>query len=137
MLDTKNVTFYTRYVDDILIIYDTKRIKPDTTHNYINQIHTNLQLNPTYENNGRISLLELTITYNTCNVEIDIFQKLTIDTTINFLSSYPTEHKTAAYRYHITRMHILPLPKERQQTEWKVTQLIAQNNNFPKNSQRI
>jgi hypothetical protein len=27
-LDTKNITFYIRYMDDILIIYDSKRMHP-------------------------------------------------------------------------------------------------------------
>jgi hypothetical protein len=29
LLDTKNILIYTRYVDGIVIIYDTKRIQPD------------------------------------------------------------------------------------------------------------
>jgi len=41
------------------------------------------------------------------------------------------EHKLAAYRYHFTRMHSLPLTPERKQAEWTLIQLIAQNNNFP------
>jgi hypothetical protein len=31
LLDTKNVTFYVRYVDDILINYDSKKINNTTT----------------------------------------------------------------------------------------------------------
>ena len=50
------------------------------------------------------------------------------DTTINFLSNHPTEYKIAAYQYHINRMQSLPLTKERQQTEWKTIQAMAQNN---------
>jgi len=29
LLDSKNIIFYTRYVDDIFIIYDTTRITPE------------------------------------------------------------------------------------------------------------
>jgi uncharacterized protein YqfB (UPF0267 family) len=71
-MDTKNITFYTRYVDDILIIYETESIKPEAIHNYINQIHDNLQLNPTYEDNGHISFLDLVIIRNSANLEINI-----------------------------------------------------------------
>ena len=53
------------------------------------------------------------------------------DTTINFLSNHLTEHKTAAYRYHVNRMLSLPLTEERWQTEWEIIKTIAQNNNFP------
>jgi len=58
LLDTKSITFYTRYVNDILLIYDTKCINSNTIHEYINQIHPN-QLNPTYENNNCINFLDL------------------------------------------------------------------------------
>jgi hypothetical protein len=47
LLDTKTITFYTRYVDDVLIICDTKRTNTHLINKYINQIHTNIKLNPT------------------------------------------------------------------------------------------
>ena len=60
LFDTKNITIlYTRYVDDILLIYDTKCINSNTIHEYINQIHPNLQFNPTHENNNCINFLDL------------------------------------------------------------------------------
>ena len=34
LLDTENIIFYTRYVDDILIIYDTKRTHHDLINTY-------------------------------------------------------------------------------------------------------
>jgi len=105
ILDTKNLIFYTRYVDDILIIYDTKRTNPDIIHKYINQIHTNLQLNPTHENNRYMSFLDLLKTRKPTSLNTDIFRKpTTTDTTINFLSNHPSEPKIAAYQYYINRM---------------------------------
>jgi hypothetical protein len=44
LLDTKNIAFYTRYVDDILIIFDTTKIDSHTINPYINNIHNNLTL---------------------------------------------------------------------------------------------
>ena len=55
LMDTKNIVYYTRYVDDILLKYDTKYTNADIIHEYRNNIHTNLQLNPTHKNNGHIS----------------------------------------------------------------------------------
>jgi len=52
-------------------------------------------------------------------MHIDIYRKTTsIDTTINFFSNHPTEHKMAAYRYYITRMHSLPFSLARKQKKW-------------------
>jgi hypothetical protein len=109
LLDTKNIAFYTRYVDDILIIYDITKIQPQTINKYINQIHDNIKLNPTPETHNSVNFLDLKITRNQTNLEIDIYRKpTTTDTTINFHSNHPIEHKTAAFRFHISRMHNLP-----------------------------
>ena len=109
LIDSKNIIFYTRYADNILIIYNTTRTTPDLINTFINQVHTAIQLNPTYENNC-ISFPDLLIIRKTSCLETDIRRKLTTtDTTINFSSNHPTEHKMAAYLYHITRIHSLPL----------------------------
>jgi len=38
IMDAKNIIYYTKYVDDILLIYDTKRTNFDIIHEYITQI---------------------------------------------------------------------------------------------------
>jgi len=63
-------------------------------------------------------------TYNrkSSNFEMDIFRKPTAtDTTISFFTNDPIEHKIAAFRYHITRTHSLPLTPMRQLKEWTLT----------------
>jgi hypothetical protein len=49
LLDTKILSFYTRYVDDILLIYDSTRTNPDNILQYIDTIHRDIQLSPTTE----------------------------------------------------------------------------------------
>jgi hypothetical protein len=81
-----------------------------------------------------INFLDLTITRKQTNLEIDIFHKpTTSDTTINFLSNHPLEHKMTAFRYHISRTYSLPLAPEKKQKEWGLIRLIAKNNDFPQN----
>ena len=109
LLDMKSIALCVRYVDDILVIYDTTKIMLHTTNTYINKIHSNIKLNPTYEEHNSIAFLELTITCRHARLEVDIYRKpTTTDKTINFLSKYPIEQKMAAFRFHITRMHSLP-----------------------------
>ena len=55
----------------------------------------------------------------------------TMDTTINYVSNHPMEHKLAAYRYYINGMITLPLNEENQNKEWNIILNIARNNNFP------
>jgi len=38
----------------------------------------------------------------------------------------------SAFRFHISRIHSLPLNPEEKQKEWEIIQTIANNNNFPK-----
>ena len=42
LLDNRNITIYTRYVDDILIVYDTEKTNSDLITSYINQIHKDI-----------------------------------------------------------------------------------------------
>jgi len=134
LLDSKSITFYSRYVDDILKIYDSSYTNPNAKKQYANTIHNNLQINPSPENAGQISFLDLTFTRKTTSLEIDIFPKPTTNnTTINYLSSHPLEHKLAAYRYYIERMFSLSLNKENPLKEWTTILDIARSNNFPDN----
>jgi hypothetical protein len=114
-----------------------KKINPHTINTYINNIHNNIKLNPTYEEHGSIYYLDLTILRKHTRLEVDIYRKPTTkDTTINFLSSHPIELKTAAYRFHIAHMHSLLLDTNKIQNEWETIQSIA-TDNFPHLLQKI
>jgi hypothetical protein len=103
-----------RYVDDILIISDTTKINLHTINTYISNIYNNIKLNPTYEEHSSIDFLDLIISREHNKLKVDIYRKpTTTDTTINFFSNHPIEQKMAAYRYHITRMHSLPLDPDK------------------------
>jgi hypothetical protein len=131
-MDSKHLIFYTRYVDDILIVYDSTLSSPTSIQHYMDTIHSNIKLNPTHETDGSISFLDLSITRNPTSLQLDIYRKPTAtDTTINFLSNHPLEYKLAAYRFFINRMLSLPLNSAQQQKEWNNIKQIAHNNNIP------
>ena len=103
----------------MLVMYDTTKINLHTINTYINKIHNNINLNPTYEEHNSIAFLDLTTTSRHTRREVDIYRKpTTADTTINFLSNHPIEQKMAAFRFHISRMRSLPLSPDKKQTEW-------------------
>jgi len=54
LIDTKIISFYTRYVDDILLIYDSTRTNPDIILQYVDTIHSNIQLGPMMESENNI-----------------------------------------------------------------------------------
>jgi hypothetical protein len=132
--DDKIICFYNRYVDNILLIYDNTRTNPDIITKYVNSIHNNIQLNPSTEINNTINFLDISITRNPPNLKIGIYCKpTTTDTTINFLSNHPCEHKMASYQFLIRRMLSLPLDMQQQHAEWQYIRWVAQSNNFPPN----
>jgi len=95
-------------------------------------LHPNLQFTPTLEQNNTVNFLDLHIIRHPNKIEIDIYRKpTTTDTTINFTSNHPTEHKMAAYRFLIHRMLSLPLNSEKKNIEWQKILTIASNNKFP------
>jgi hypothetical protein len=114
LIDTKILSFYTRYVDDIFLIYDSTRTNPDNILQYIDTIH-NIQLSPTLESNNSVNFLDLSITRKSTHLGIGIYRKpTTTNTTINFLCNHPLEHRMAAYRFlisnAITLSHDSPNP---------------------------
>jgi len=132
ILDAQNITFHARYAGHILLIYNTKHTTPEIIHSHINKVHPNLQFTPTFEHNNSIHFLDLLIIRHLTQIQIDIFRKpTTTDTTINYTSNHPTEHKMAAYRYLINRMLSLPLSTVRRIAEWQKIRTIANNNKFP------
>jgi hypothetical protein len=98
----------------------------------IRKIHPNITLNPTFEEDNRISFLDLQIIRKQNNIEIDMYRKpTTTNTTINYISNHLQEHKVAAYRHLIRRMNSLPLTQDRKEAEWRTIRSIAKSNNFP------
>jgi len=73
LIQTKCILFYTQYMDDILIIYDTESTNHDYLTQYTNTMHANLQFNPTLESNGYMNFLNLTIIIRSTHIEIDIY----------------------------------------------------------------
>ena len=134
LLDNRNVTFYTRYVDDILVIRYWKNKL--WSHHLIHKLNTQRHSTQPHTWNYKLCKLSwftIVIIRKTANLEIAIYRKpTTTDKTINFFfSNQPMEHKISTYRHHITRINSLPLTAYRKQKEWVTIQQIAQNSNFP------
>ena len=122
LFDTNNIALCTRHVHDILLTYSSHHVTTETVHSFINRIHTNFQFNPTHDSNNGINCLEPLTIRNQSNLPTDIYRKPTpTDTTISCLSNHKTEHRTAAYRYHINRR----LTEEGRQREWETIQTEA------------
>jgi len=75
LTDAKILSFYTRYVDDIFLIYDSTRTNPDNFLLYVHTIHGSIQLNPTMETTKNVNFLDLSINTKPTCLGISIFRK--------------------------------------------------------------
>ena len=84
------------------------------------------------EENKLTNYLDFSIHRNDNNIDIGIYRKPTCtDTTIQFSSNHPYEHKVAAFNYYINRMIMLSIMEQSKQQEWKIVFEIARKNGFP------
>ena len=91
ILDMKSIALYVRHVDDILVIYDTTKINLHTINTYINKIHNNINLNPTYGEHNSIAFLDLTITRRHTKLEVDETNHYRHNNYLSFLSPHRTK----------------------------------------------
>ena len=109
-----------------------KNITADNIYEYLNNIHPSLTFTPTHEQDKTISFLDLLITKQRKTLDIDIYRKSNAtNTTINYQSNNPLEHKMAAYRFLLNRMNSLPLSNNNKKKEWNTIKTIPENNKFP------
>jgi hypothetical protein len=67
-------TYYSRYADDIFIIYDSTITDPDSLTNSMHNIHTDIIFKATPETKNQINFLDLLIVRNETSIEIDIIE---------------------------------------------------------------
>jgi hypothetical protein len=131
-LETDQIKYYRRYVDDILLIYNNAKISPEQVTQAFNDYSNNLEFTATTEENRKISYLDLDIHRTQDGIQLGIYRKPTYtDTTIQYKSTHPLQHKLSAYRYLINRMNILPITNKEKEKEWSIIQNIGMNNGFP------
>jgi hypothetical protein len=125
-LETKSIIIYTRYLDDILILYDESRTNVDTLTRALNNIHNNLPSVPSHEREGQVNFLDLWIIRNNTTLEIDIFRKpTTTDTTIHYLSNHPAEQNGDISFTHTPDEHSQPQSSKQYTafgTDWNLYQ---------------
>ena len=127
-----NIIQYYRYVDDILILYDSDHTDGQTILTDFNEIHPNLQFTIETEHDNSINYLDLSINRTPHNIRIAIHRKPTFtDTIIPYSSNHPPQHKFAAVRYLYNRLHTYQLQQEDYDQEENTIHNILHNNSFP------
>jgi hypothetical protein len=93
------ITAYFRYVDDILITYDSHHKDINSIQNDFNKIHPNMKFTVETEANNRINYLDIIIHRSPTNWVTSIHRKPSFtDTIIPYSSNHPAQHKYTAIR---------------------------------------
>jgi hypothetical protein len=125
------VIYYKRYVDDCFLIIDNEHDNTNDITNYLNSLNPNIQFTSETETDGQLNYLDLNIARVDNRLEFSIYRKpTTTDHTIHSTSNHPTQHKLAAYKSMIHRLHTIPMTNEKFQNELHTIHDIAQNNGF-------
>lgn len=130
IINKYNIKFYTRFVDDILVICDKDKIQNITSE--FNNIHK--KLNFTLENaiNNKINFLDISIQIYKGKLDFSIYRKPTYsDNIIHKNSNHPVNHKRAALNSMIFRLINIPMNKQNYKKELQTILQIAKNNGYP------
>jgi len=93
------ITYYSRYIDDIIIIFDQNKINEVSITKYVNNIHNYLEFKLTEEEENKdINYLDLSIHRNNNSLQLGIYRKPT--QTLLYIS-HPTIHSNINSQ-HIT-----------------------------------
>ena len=119
-IESQEILYYKRYVDDILIICDQHRTNETTITSFMNSINEQLDFKATREINKSINYLDLTINISINKTEVNIHRKPTnADITIQYTSNHPQDHKQATFTFYINRMLTLPITDQAKKKEWE------------------
>lgn len=127
----KTILEWSRFVDDIFVIYDSTKTNDQIILEEVNKEHPNIVFTKEIETGNKLNHLDLTINRTRHKYEIDIYRKDTMTNhTIHESSNHPQTQKTAAFRFMINRMFSLPLSKGNRHKEINIIKQIARDNNY-------
>ena len=93
--DKHEIIKYFRYLDDILVIYDTNHTDIQNMSRDFNTIHLRLKFTAECETNNQINFLDVTILRTPTNRRISVYRKPTVtDKTLSFHTPLTTSANT-------------------------------------------
>jgi hypothetical protein len=114
LLIKHKVISYHRYVDGILIVYNTQHKNIDNTLNDFNTIYRRIQFSMEAESNNRTKFIAISIVRTRSNLKFGIFRKPTAtDIMIHSMSCHLVENKFVGINYLVNRITTYPITKKK------------------------
>ncbi|XP_023238336.1 uncharacterized protein LOC111637146 [Centruroides sculpturatus] len=127
------IKYYARYVDDIIIVYDSQIVSSKHIEEYANRLHKNLKFTSEDEQQNKMNFLDVTIKREETSVSFSKYEKLCNNgKTINFKSYCPLENKKNVFNMELRK--ILNRTTQQENIDIEVKQLFKkfQLNDYPK-----
>ena len=127
---TRNIIYYTRYIDDILVIFNGTTRQINQLLNNLNN-HKSIKFTVEHETKNSINYLDLNINKIENSLRFKIYRKPTAtDITIHAHSYHPHTQKLAAYNSFIHRLINVPMNNDDYMHELKIIKQIALANGY-------
>lgn len=127
----KNIIYWYRYVDDIILLYKGTNRQLDKLHQHLNTRESNIKFTLKTEKDNKINFLDLTIIKDNHKHAFKIYRKPTeTDHTIPIDSHHPYQHKISAYNHMINRLNNIPMNAENYKDELDTIKYIAHKNGY-------
>jgi hypothetical protein len=122
---------YFRYVDDILIIYDSHKTNIANVLTTFNNLHPKIKFTSELEQDCKINLLDITIHRSSNEVFATIYRKPTASGYLIIHDSrHPSQHKLAGIHYLVNRIVEYPMPEVERKKEIRICQQIVDDNGY-------
>jgi hypothetical protein len=123
---------YFRYVDDILLIFDSNHTDIQTILTDFNALHPNLHFTAEAEKDSTINYLDISNHKTPDNLKTSIYRKPTFtDSIIPYTSNHPKQHKYEAVKFLFNRLNSYNLQEPEYKQELNTIHSTLHNNSFP------
>jgi hypothetical protein len=130
LIENKIIAYF-RYVDDILIIYDTHKTNIANVLDMFNNLHPKIKFTSELELDHKINFLDITICRLPNEICVSIYRKPTASGyLIPYESCHPSQHKMAGIYYLINRIVEYPISEVEREKEIRMCQHIANINGY-------
>ncbi|XP_023218433.1 uncharacterized protein LOC111620682 isoform X1 [Centruroides sculpturatus] len=131
--DIKGIIFYNRYVDDCIILFDSRKTNEEKILKQANSIETNIQFEAETECNNSLNYLDITINRTDNKLEFRKFIKpMQIPKVLNYKTNVPQAMKFNIFKMYIEKIKNRTSKLENQEMEIEHVIKMFLLNSYPK-----
>lgn len=120
-----------RYVDDVWVLYNSKKITSEEILESCNKMNTKLEFTKEDEVDGILNYLDVKVVRKNDSFMTGVYRKNTTTShTLHSKGNHPEQHKRAAFNAYIHRAINIPNNEEERNKEMRIIKQIAKDNEY-------